>query len=60
MKLIRDSIKSDVYAFYPLLQERDKQEVQKIGYTPRSALYTAYKKAVYKRTGLIDNQIVAM
>jgi hypothetical protein len=56
----RPSVKADIYSFYSNLQEKDRQEVEKLGFTPRKALYIAYRKGIHKMTGLVDNEIVAM
>lgn len=42
------------------LRERDILEAERMGLDPRKAVFQAYRKGLYRRTALIDDEVAAM
>jgi hypothetical protein len=57
---IRDSKYSDINQLVTTIRDKDKEEVRKLGSTPRQALLTSYRNSYIRRTGLVDGKVAAM
>lgn len=60
MITVRPSELKDVYELFPKLRQKDKEELEAIGYKPRSAVYFSFKHGIYRQTAFVNGKIAAM
>ena len=57
---IRDAKYGDIQQLVLTFREKDRIEVNKLGYSPRQALLWSYRNSFIRRTGLVDGRVAAM
>ena len=60
MILVVDSTAAHARELSKSLREKDKLEAFRIGLDPNKAVFQAYKRAVYRKTALVDGKVAAM